>query len=180
MGDALVIVDVQIDFTPPAGALAVPGGEEVIAPINELAATGRFGLIIATRDWHPPDHSSFLSQGGDWPEHCVRETPGAQLHPRLDQSRLDAIIDKGISSAAPGYSAFESTRLRDLLRERGVERVTVTGLATDFCVLQTARGALEAGLAVTIPTGAVRGIDAERSDRALAELARAGAELRPS
>lgn len=180
MAHALLIIDVQNDFTPPAGALAVPRGDEVIAPINELAATGQFGLIIATRDWHPPDHASFLGQGGIWVEHCVRETPGAQLHARLARDPLHTIIDKGTSSAAPGYSAFESTHLQHLLREHGVERVTVTGLATDFCVLHTARDALAASLGVTIRTGAVRGIDAEGSDRALAELARAGAEIRAS
>jgi nicotinamidase/pyrazinamidase len=179
MADALLIIDVQNDFTPPAGALAVPAGDEVIAPINELAASGRFRLIIATRDWHPPDHSSFLSQGGIWPEHCVRGTPGAQLHPRLNQGHIDRVLDKGTSTAGPGYSAFESSELDALLREHGVERVTVTGLATEFCVLHTARDALAAGLGVTIATEAVRGIDAEESDRTLAELARAGAEVRP-
>jgi nicotinamidase/pyrazinamidase len=160
--------------------LAVPHGEEVIPPINELAATGRFPLIVATRDWHPPDHASFHGQGGIWPEHCVRETLGAQLHARLAQDRLHTVIDKGTASAAPGYSAFESTLLHDLLRGHRVERVVVTGLATDFCVLHTARDALAAGLRVTIPTRAVRGIDAGGSERALAELARAGAEIEPS
>jgi nicotinamidase/pyrazinamidase len=177
VADALLIVDVQNDFTPPDGALAVPGGGAVIAPINELAASGRYELVIATRDWHPPDHSSFASHGGPWPVHCVRETHGAQLHPLLERNGIDTIVDKGTASAAPGYSAFEATRLGEMLRDRGVTHVTVTGLATDYCVRQTALDALGEGLRVTIPTGAVRGIDAEGCERVLAELERAGAEI---
>ena len=177
MGDALVIVDVQNDFTPPDGELAVPDGDAVIEPINELAASGDFDLVIATRDWHPPDHASFTGRGGIWPEHCVRETRGAELDPRLERDRIDAVIDKGTSSAAPGYSAFESRELRELLRRRGVEYMTITGLATDFCVRHTALDALKDGLRVTIPTASVRGIDAEKCKQALEELSRAGAEV---
>jgi nicotinamidase/pyrazinamidase len=177
MADALLIVDVQNDFTPPDGALAVPGGDEVIEPINALATSGTYELVLATRDWHPPDHSSFRSQGGPWPEHCVRDTEGAQLHSRLERDAIEEVLDKGTSRGAPGYSAFESTRLLELLRERGVNHVTVTGLATDVCVRHTALDALKEGLRITIPTTAVRGIDAEDSDRALEELRRAGAEV---
>jgi nicotinamidase/pyrazinamidase len=177
MADALLIVDVQNDFLPPDGALAVGGGDEVIDPINALARSGSFDLIIATRDWHPPDHDSFRGQGGPWPEHCVRDTHGAKLDSRLERDAIDLIIDKGTSRDASGYSAFESTPLLELLRERGVDHLTVAGLATDVCVRHTALDALEAGLQVTIPTVAVRGIDATDSDRALEELARGGAEV---
>jgi len=177
MADALLIVDVQNDFMPPQGALAVSGGDEVIEPINALARSGSFNLIVATRDWHPPDHYSFRSHGGPWPEHCVRDTPGAQLDSRLERDAIEAVIDKGTSRGAPGYSAFESTRLLELLRERGVDHLTVTGLATDVCVRHTALDALKAGLQITIPTTAVRGIDARDSDRSLEELARAGAAV---
>jgi nicotinamidase/pyrazinamidase len=177
MAHALLIVDVQNDFLPPDGALAVSGGDEVIEPINALARSGSFDLIIATRDWHPPDHYSFRSQGGPWPQHCVFDTQGAQLDTRLERNAIDVVIDKGTSRGASGYSAFESTRLLELLRERGVDHLTVTGLATDVCVRHTALDALKAGLWVSVPTAAVRGIDATDSDRALEELARAGAEV---
>src|SRR2546427_2198074 len=177
MADALLIVDVQNDFTPPDGALAVPGGDEVIEPINALATSGAYELIVATRDWHPLDHSSFRSQGGPWPEHCVRGTRGAKLDARLKCDAIDLVIDKGTSRDAPGYSAFESTQLLELLRDRGVDRLTVTGLATDVCVRHTALDALKEGLQITIPTAAVRGIDAEDSERSLEELKRAGAEV---
>jgi nicotinamidase/pyrazinamidase len=177
MAQALLIVDVQNDFLP-GGALAVPSGDEVIAPINELAADGRFALTIATRDWHPADHSSFVAQGGPWPPHCVQDTFGAQLDDRLNLDRVDVILDKGIEPGASGYSAFERPELTDLLRSHGVDAVTVVGLATDFCVVQSARGALDAGLAVTVDRAAIRGIDAGDSDAALADLAAGGATLR--
>ena len=94
MPQALLIVDLQNDFLP-GGALAVPGGDEVVAPINELAADDRFALRIATRDWHPADHSSFVAQGGPWPTHCVHDTFGAQLDDRLDLERVDVIVEIG-------------------------------------------------------------------------------------
>ncbi len=96
MAEALLIIDVQNDFLP-GGALAVTGGDEVIAPINALAADPRFAVVIATRDWHPPDHSSFAEQGGPWPAHCVQGTPGAEITDRLDRSAIDAVIDTGTS-----------------------------------------------------------------------------------
>jgi nicotinamidase/pyrazinamidase len=174
---ALIIVDVQRDFTPPDGALAVPHGDEVIAPINALAASGAYDLVVATRDWHPPDHSSFQSQGGPWPAHCVRGTPGAEFHPALDQSKFDAVIDKGVERSDPGYSAFENTPLQALLDQEGIDSLTITGLATDYCVRQTALDALGLGLGVEIPIAAVRGIDDADVRRALDELAESGAHV---
>ena len=94
MPRALVIVDFQNDFTP-GGALAVREGDEIAPRINRLAASGDFDLVVATRDWHPPDHGSFTDQGGTWPVHCVAGTPGAELHPALDTAHVDVIIDKG-------------------------------------------------------------------------------------
>jgi nicotinamidase/pyrazinamidase len=176
MAQALLIVDLQNDFLP-GGALAVPGGDEVIAPINELAADERFALRIATRDWHPLDHSSFVQQGGPWPPHCVHDTYGAQLNERLDLERVDVIIDAGTEADAAGYSAFERPELAELLHYRGIDAVTVVGLATDFCVVQTAEGALQAGLDVTIERAAVRGIDQEGSKQALAALLSQGAQI---
>src|SRR6266511_5076498 len=127
MGEALVIVDFQNDFTP-GGALAVPDGDAIAGHVNELAASGRFDLVVATRDWHPPDHSSFAQQGGPWPVHCVAGSEGAQLNPSLDASRVDVIVDKGIDPDTEGYSGFDGTDLADLLRARGIDKLTIAGL----------------------------------------------------
>lgn len=177
MAQALIIVDFQRDFAAPDGALAVPGGEEIAARLHELAADPRYGAVIATRDWHPADHRSFREQGGPWPPHCVQDTDGAQLHPSLRTDRVDAVIDKGQSPDAEGYSAFESGELRQLLREQAVTAVTVVGLATDYCVLNTARDALREGLLVSVDTSATRAVDLEPGDgeRALDELRSLGA-----
>jgi nicotinamidase/pyrazinamidase len=179
MGRALVIVDFQNDFTPPDGALAVPDGDAIAGRINELARSGDFDLVVATRDWHPPDHGSFAERGGPWPVHCVAGTPGAQLHPALDASLVESTIDKGQDAGTEGYSGFEDTRLEELLRDRGIDQVTVVGLATDYCVKNTALDALRAGFQVTVDTSAVRGVDVAPGDseRALDELREAGAAL---
>jgi nicotinamidase/pyrazinamidase len=176
---ALVIVDFQNDFTPPDGALAVPDGDAIAGRLNELARSGEFDLVVATRDWHPPDHGSFAARGGPWPAHCVADTPGSQLHPALDASVVDVIVDKGQDPGTEGYSGFEGTRLAELLREHGIDEVTVVGLATDYCVKNTALDALRAGFEVTVDTGAVRGVDVSHGDseRALDELREAGAAL---
>lgn len=185
--DALLIVDFQNDFTP-GGALPVPEGDRIAGPINRLLDS--FDLVIATRDWHPPEHGSFSGvevdsadwRGADpssiWPEHCVEGTPGAQLHPSLEQAKVDVVIDKGQDPNSQGYSAFQETRLGDLLRERGVDRLFVTGLATDYCVKQSVLDALREGFAVTVVDDAVRGVDVEPGDseRALEEMEAAGAE----
>jgi nicotinamidase/pyrazinamidase len=176
---ALVIVDFQNDFTPPDGALAVPDGDAVAERLNALARSDEFDLVVATRDWHPADHGSFAAQGGPWPVHCVADTPGAQFHPALDTERVDVIVDKGQDRQTEGYSGFEGTRLEALLRERGIEQVTVAGLATDYCVKNTALDALRAGFQVTVDTSASRGVDVQPGDsqRALDELRAAGAAL---
>ena len=181
MAAALLIVDFQNDFTPgaPGGALAVPEGGAIAARINELAASGSFELVVATRDWHPPDHSSFEAQGGTWPVHCVQGTEGAELVAALEAEHVDVILDKGQVSGSDGYSAFDGTSLAETLRARGVDSIVVVGLATDVCVLNTARDALHAGFDVTVERSGVRGIDLAEGDseRALAELAGAGARV---
>jgi len=180
MGRALIVVDFQNDFTP-GGALAVPGGDSIAGRVNELAASGDFDLVVATRDAHPADHGSFAQQGGPWPPHCVEGTTGAELHPALDRTLVDAVVDKGQDPAADGYSAFESQELRRLLAERDIMDVTVVGLATDYCVRHTALDALGAGLRVRVDPSAVRGVNVEPGDdqRAIAELRAAGAEVAP-
>jgi nicotinamidase/pyrazinamidase len=175
MSRALLIVDFQNDFTP-GGALAVAHGDEIAGRINALAASGDYALVVATRDWHPPDHGSFAAQGGPWPVHCVADSPGAQLHPALDASRVDVIVDKGQDAGTEGYSGFEGTDLARLLHDRGITQVTVVGLATDYCVKNTALDALREGFQVTVDTTAVRGVEVAPGDseRALAEVRAAG------
>src|SRR4051794_29596474 len=183
--DALLIVDFQNDFTP-GGALPVVRGDEIAEPINKIA--DRFDLVVATRDWHPPDHGSFegvevdpeqwhgIDPPGIWPVHCVQDTPGAELHPALDRSHIDVVVDKGQDPGTEGYSGFEGTGLAALLRERGITQVTVVGLATDYCVKNTALDALREGFQVTVDGSAVRGVELEPGDseRALAQVRAAG------
>ncbi|HUA06386.1 MAG TPA: nicotinamidase [Solirubrobacteraceae bacterium] len=173
---ALIIVDVQNDFCS-EGALAVSGGDAVVEPINRLAAEAPF--VVATRDWHPEDHASFAAEGGIWPVHCVRDTPGAQLHPGIDVTHVDAIVDKGRSRDAEGYSAFEETRLEELLRDRGVDTVDVAGLALDYCVKATALDARRAGFDVVVHRNATRAVEVSPGDgdRAVEELRAAGIDV---
>src|SRR4051812_49534408 len=138
MSEALLIIDFQNDFTPPGGALAVQGGDEIAWRINELASSGRFALVVATRDWHPPNHASFADYGGPWPVHCVQGTYGAELHPSLDMASVQKIVDTGYEPDIEGYSAFEKTDLATILHQRGITKVTIVGLATDYCVKHTA------------------------------------------
>jgi nicotinamidase/pyrazinamidase len=184
--DALLIIDFQNDFTP-GGALPVSEGDRIAAPINKLLDS--FDLVIATRDCHPADHGSFRGvkvdpgkwRGADppsiWPVHCVEGSAGAELHPALDSAKVDIVLDKGQDPNSQGYSAFQETRLGDLLRERGVDRLFVTGLATDYCVKNSVLDALELGFDVTVVEDAVRGVDVEPGDseRALRAMEEAGA-----
>jgi nicotinamidase/pyrazinamidase len=178
MAEALLIVDFQNDFTP-GGALGVDGGDEIAARLNELAADARFELVVATRDWHPPDHGSFREQGGIWPVHCVQGTPGAELHPDLDRTLVNVVVDKGQDVAADGYSGFEATLLEELLRAQGVDHVTIGGIATDYCVKNTALDALRLGFGVTVDSAAVRGVEVTPGDseRALDEIRAAGGQV---
>jgi nicotinamidase/pyrazinamidase len=175
VGKALLIVDFQNDFTP-GGALAVPEGDEIAERINALAGSGEFDLVVATRDWHPPDHGSFEERGGPWPVHCVQDTEGAELHPALDRTKIDVVIDKGQDSGTEGYSGYEGTELAKVLREHDVDEVLVVGLATDYCVKNTALDALREGFKVTVDPEAVRGVDVNEGDseRALDEVRAAG------
>lgn len=174
--DGLIVVDVQNDFCP-GGALPVPDGDAVVEPINRLMEEIPF--TVATRDWHPRDHESFIEQGGPWPPHCVAETSGAELHPKLHSSQVDAIVDKGREPADEGYSGFVGTGLERLLRDQGVERVHVTGLALDYCVRATALDARRAGFEVVLHRAATRAINANPGDaeRTVAELREAGVEV---
>jgi nicotinamidase/pyrazinamidase len=170
---ALIIVDVQNDFCP-GGALAVPDGDAVVDTVNRLASEAPF--VVATRDWHPADHSSFAEQGGPWPAHCVQGTPGAELRAGIDRNLIDVVLDKGQARDTEGYSGFEGTGLGELLRSRGVDTVEVAGLALDYCVRATALDAKRAGFDVVVHRGATRAVEVEPGDaeRAVAELRAAG------
>ena len=159
-GDALIVVDVQNDFCP-GGALAVAGGDQVVTVLNRLMP--RFETVVATQDWHPADHRSFAARGGEWPEHCVAGTPGAELHPGLDQGPIDIRIRKAMMSESEAYSAFDGTDLAAQLRARGVRRVFVGGLALDYCVDATARDAALAGFETYVVTDATRAVFPETS-----------------
>jgi nicotinamidase/pyrazinamidase len=162
-GTALVIVDVQHDFLP-GGALGVPAGDEVIAALVEAAGAEEVDVVVASRDAHPADHVSFAERGGAWPVHCVAGTRGAQLHPEIAALPLDRVVDKGTDSAQDAYSAFDGTGLGDYLRGRGIDRVLVGGLATDYCVRATALDAIAEGFATTVLAAASRAVDVAAGD----------------
>ena len=176
--DALLIVDVQRDFLP-GGALAVPDGDAVVPVLNRYLELARArGLpVIASRDWHPPDHCSVRARGGPWPVHCVAGTAGAAFAPGLELPREAEIVSKATGADADAYSAFEGTGLGQRLRERGVQRLLIGGLATDYCVLNTVRDALKAGFRVLLLEDAMRAVDVKPGDggRAARSMRDAGA-----
>jgi nicotinamidase/pyrazinamidase len=195
MTRALIIVDVQNDFLP-TGALPVPQGDAVIPVVNALSP--RFDLVVATQDWHPADHGSFARNHPGkkpydaaelaglpqvlWPAHCVQHTPGAELAPGLDASRIARIVQKGTDRAIDSYSGFfdnghrRATGLAEHLRGQGVDEVFVVGLATDYCVKFTALDAQQLGFKTTVIEDACRGVDVRPGDvaAALDELRAAG------
>jgi len=197
--DALLVVDVQPDFMP-GGSLAIAGGDEVVAPIAALLRRGLARTVVATQDWHPPDHVSFASRhpgkapfdvidlhGHEqvlWPPHCVQGSPGAALHAGLPLEPVSAILRKGQDRLVDSYSAFRDnygpsgdrpeTGLAGYLRARGVRRVLVCGLALDFCVAWTALDAAAMELAVVVLRDLTRPVTASGGARALDEMARAG------
>lgn len=173
--DALLIVDVQRDFLP-GGSLAVPGGDAVVPALNRYIALARQrGLpVFASRDWHPKNHCSFRPRGGIWPEHCVAGTPGAAFAENLELPPDTVVIDKATREDADAYSAFQGTTLAAQLRERGIRRLLVGGLATDYCVLNTVRDALKEGFEVVLLKDAIRAVnvnpdDGERAEREMQE-----------
>ncbi len=196
MGSALIVIDVQNDFCP-GGALAVPEGDAVVAPINAMMA--RFDTVILTQDWHPAGHQSFASEHPGkapydtvelpygtqvlWPDHCIQQTPGAAFHQDL-RTDADLIIRKGFRTEIDSYSAFFEndqktvTGLAGYLRERGISDLTMVGLATDFCVAYSALDARKLDFEVTVALSACRGIDLNGSlDAALSDMTAAGVNL---
>lgn len=191
---ALIVVDVQNDFCP-GGRLAVAGGDEIVPLVNELGR--RFSTVVLTQDWHPAGHSSFASsyEGKEpfetiampygpqvlWPEHCVQGSGGAAFHPGLDLAMAQAVIRKGCRREVDSYSGFVEadrttpTGLAGYLRERGIARLAVVGLATDFCVNWTAQDAARHGFETLVVEEACRAIDFDGSlAMAWEEMAAAG------
>jgi nicotinamidase/pyrazinamidase len=198
--DALVVVDLQHDFLP-GGALGVPGGDAIVAPIAAL--TARLATVVATQDWHPPGHVSFASAhpgavpyttlgrpGGPqelWPDHCVRGTPGAALHPALPDPALALLLRKGMRPDVDSYSAFRentgpdgsrpTTGLGAWLQARGVRRVMLCGLARDFCVRFSAEDAAAEGFEVVLLDDLTRPVFPERAGQTDAALRAAGVRI---
>jgi len=187
---ALVVVDLQNDFADPAGSLSVAGGEAIVPIVNEAvrAALAADALVVATQDWHPESTPHFAKDGGAWPVHCVGGTWGAELHPTFELPIDAARVRKG-TNGEDGYSGFTMrdpsteeetpTELEDLLRERGIDRVVVCGLATDYCVKATALDAVRLGFEVIVLGEAVAPVNIapDDGDRALTEMTEAGVTL---
>lgn len=199
MSEALIVIDVQNDFCP-GGALAVEEGDQVVPILNRLQE--RFETIVLTQDWHPADHRSFASQHqaepfsttmmpyGEqvlWPDHCVQGSEGAAFHPGLDTNRAQLVIRKGFRSSIDSYSAFFEndrstvTGLAGYLRERGIERIALAGIATDFCVAYSALDAVKLGFKVRVVEDASRAIDLDGSLAAqMAKMRGAGVTITTS
>jgi nicotinamidase/pyrazinamidase len=181
--DALVIVDVQNDFCP-GGALAVPDGDRVVPALNRYAErfASRGAAVLATRDWHPARTRHFKAWGGVWPPHCVQDTPGAAFHADLALPADTEVVSKGMDPELDAYSAFQAETADGMpfaatLGERGIGRLFVGGLATDYCVKATVLDALKEGFEVVVLRDASRPVDVQPGDgdRALAEMTAAGA-----
>jgi nicotinamidase/pyrazinamidase len=185
---ALIVVDVQNDFADPSGSLSVAGGDEVPAAANEeiRVALAAGAVVVYTQDWHPESTPHFRKDGGIWPVHCVGGTWGAELHPSLHVE--GEIVRKG-TDGRDGYSGFsvrdpvsgetEPTTLERILRERGVERIVVAGLATDYCVVETVLDATRLGFATSVLSDAIRAVELEPGDgeRAIRRMREAGAKV---
>jgi nicotinamidase/pyrazinamidase len=181
--DALVVVDVQNDFCP-GGALAVPDGDRVVPVLNDYGArfAARGAAIFVSRDWHPAHTTHFAAHGGAWPSHCVQDTPGAALHPALRVPAGATLVSKGTGAEEDAYSCFQAraadgTEFAALLARRGIHRLFVGGLATDYCVKATVLDARRTGLDVVVLEDAVRAVDVTPGDgtRALGAMTAAGA-----
>jgi len=175
---AIIAVDIQNDFCP-GGALPVPDGDAVVYSMNlYITKFSKMGLpVYFTRDWHPQNHISFKTNGGIWPEHCVQETYGAELHKKLLIPSRAVIISKGISPDNDGYSGFEETDLDKRLKAKNIRQLFIGGLATDYCVKSTVLDALHAGFDVVFLSDASKGVDVNTGDseQAIDEMLREGA-----
>jgi len=175
---ALLVTDIQNDFCP-GGALAVPGGDAILPIVNRyIESFDRLGCtVVASRDWHPPGHSSFKEQGGPWPVHCVQGSWGGQFHPCLTLPPGALVMSKATDPKREAYSAFEGTPLEERLREGGIDTLYIIGMATDYCVKNTVLDARRLGFRVVVLEDAICGIDATPGDgeRAIRAMREAGA-----
>jgi nicotinamidase/pyrazinamidase len=183
--DALVIVDIQNDFCP-GGALGVPGGDQVVPVLNRYAEhfAARGAPVFASRDWHPTETTHFKPYGGVWPPHCVQGTPGADFHPDVALPAGTEIVSKGMDPRADAYSCFQAESTDGMpfaavLGERGVSRLFIGGLATDYCVRATVIDGVQAGFEMVVLADAVAAVDLAPGDgaKALDEMRAAGAQL---
>jgi nicotinamidase/pyrazinamidase len=178
--DALIVTDIQIDFLP-GGALPVPEGNEIIPVINNYIRDFKTAQaqIIASRDWHPANHTSFKTQGGPWPPHCVQDTAGAKFSSELKLPPNSLIISKATQPDHEAYSAFDHTDLAEELSKRKVKRLFVSGLATDYCVLNTVLDGCRLGFETIVLMDATMGINAKSGDveRAVETMRKNGAKL---
>ena len=174
---ALIVVDVQRDFCE-GGALAAADTLSLLGPLEKcVEAARRAGTaIVYTKDWHPEDHSSFRTQDGPWPVHCVAGSSGAELMPPLHAQEHEIVIHKGVQAEGPGYSGFELTGLEERLRDLKVKRVGVSGIAAEYCVRATVLDALQHGLQVTVLTDLIRAVQPNETPKVLEELKKAGAK----
>jgi len=177
-GDALLLVDVQNDFCP-GGRLPITEGDAVVPVLNRwLAAAADTGLpVYASRDWHPRGHLSFVGHGGEWPPHCIQDTPGAAFHPDLDLPAKTVVITKGVRFDKDQYSAFDETGLAGRLRDDGVARLWIGGLAQDVCVRATVLDGCTAGFEIHVILDATRPVTPEGGEAANARMQEAGAIL---
>lgn len=175
---ALIIVDLQNDFMP-GGTLAVKGGDQILSVVNELL-TLPFDAIVASKDWHPKRHSSFASNGGPWPDHCVQETHGAEFHPGWDSSKVQAVFLKGQKLDDDSYSVFIDTGLPEYLKKNGIDKVYLTGLTTEYCVKYSALDAKKLGFKVNVVLDGCAGVDLNPQDskKAIEEMKEAGVRIR--
>lgn len=175
-GDALIVVDVQIDFCP-GGALPIEGGDAVVPILNRwIAAAEHAGVpVYASRDWHPLHHLSFKESGGEWPVHCLQDSPGARFHPGLKLPHSAMLVTKGVRFDRDQYSAFDETGLATELRNRGVRRVWVGGLAQDVCVRATVLDARRNAFDTIVISDATRPVTPAGGERANEEMRQAGA-----
>ncbi len=176
---ALLVVDVQRDFCCKDGALPVPKCEDVIPIINEYIRMFKsVGLpVIASRDWHPPNHISFKPYGGPWPPHCIQGSSGAEFHPNLQLPDDVIVISKAFLRDKEAYSAFDGTELHYLLSMKGVRRLFVTGVATEYCVRASVLDALKLGYEVIVLTDGIAAVNESDGEKALEEMVREGAIL---
>lgn len=177
-GDALIVVDVQVDFCP-GGALPIERGDEVVAVLNRwiVAAAQAQIPIYASRDWHPLHHLSFAESGGEWPVHCVQDSPGARFHPDLKLPASALVVTKGVRFDRDQYSAFDESGLATELRKQGVRRVWIGGLAQDVCVRATVLDARREGFDTVVIADATRPVTRSGGERANEEMRQAGARF---